>query len=108
MFVEPYKMGNGHIEIDGKSYYYGSADKKGSCKSIINILLILTVLNKFKISSFKCKQDQCIKERYQSIDQAHFTVFHGSPEFQCQIWGKQIIKETCEDGACSVPDGLTR
>ena len=106
MTGNPDKICNGFPEKYRTPNYCQGGKKQGSTKSIKNIRLIFRPLHEPEISCFKGKYDQGKQKGDKGKDQAHFAILNGTAEFSRKVGGEQIVQKACEDGTCSVPDGL--
>jgi len=106
VLLQVYKGGDGVPEEDDEPRDQKGIEEEAVYKGVIEMGFGLWLLNIPEIGRIQGKHHNDIQEGDEGIDEAHFPIFVGPAEDQGEIRGQQIVEESSEDGAYSIPHRL--
>ena len=106
VLLQVYKGGDGVPEEDDEPRDQKGIEEEAVYKGVIEMGFGLGFLNIPEIGRVQRKHHDDIQKGDEGIDEAHFPVFVGPAEDQGEIRGQQIVEESSEDGAYSIPHRL--
>ena len=108
MRIDADKVSDRLVKKDGERRDHHGIDNEGSRERIVHVFFIFLFLDEPEVGRFKTKQYQYVQKGDDCKNQVHLAIIGGVPEFICEIRGQQVVQEPGEDGACAIPDGLSR